>query len=115
MEKTKLEEFRVRLLAEKAKLLAELEQIELDIRENTQDQYLEGTSDSDAAADVSEQEHSLMEQNYLRHNLKQVEQALERIEKGTYGLSEISGKPIPLERLEALPWAACLVEEARAR
>jgi RNA polymerase-binding transcription factor DksA len=43
--------------------------------------------------------------------LAQVERALERIEQGTYGLSEISGKAIPTERLEALPYATTLVSE----
>ncbi|SDJ63318.1 TraR/DksA family transcriptional regulator [Salimicrobium halophilum] len=37
--------------------------------------------------------------------------ALEKIEKGTYGESEISGKDIPLERLEAMPTARNRVDE----
>ena len=37
--------------------------------------------------------------------------ALARIEQGTYGYSEVSGRPIPRERLEAIPWATVLVEE----
>ena len=36
-----------------------------------------------------------------------------RIADGTYGLSAVSGKPIPLERLEALPYATTLVDEER--
>jgi DnaK suppressor protein len=38
--------------------------------------------------------------------LTEVEQALERIDKGTYGKCVECGKPIPEKRLEALPWAA---------
>jgi DnaK suppressor protein len=38
--------------------------------------------------------------------LTQVNQALERIELGTYGICVNCGKPIPEKRLEALPWAA---------
>ncbi len=38
--------------------------------------------------------------------LTEVNQALERIEKGTYGLCVNCGKPIPEKRLEAIPWAA---------
>ena len=37
--------------------------------------------------------------------------ALQRLEEGTYSLSEVSGHPIPLERLEALPWATTTVED----
>ncbi|HWE60238.1 MAG TPA: hypothetical protein VHB98_00855 [Chloroflexota bacterium] len=47
-----------------------------------------------------------------RHLLAQVEHALQRMEEGTYGISEVSGKPIPVERLEALPWATTNVEDA---
>jgi hypothetical protein len=43
--------------------------------------------------------------------LAQVEHALHRMDEGTYGLSKISGRPIPLERLEALPWATTTVDD----
>jgi len=46
-----------------------------------------------------------------RVTLADVERALRRIEDGTYGVSEFSGKPIPKERLEAVPYAATLVDE----
>ncbi|MBY7143953.1 hypothetical protein KFZ56_13035 [Virgibacillus sp. NKC19-3] len=50
--------------------------------------------------------------NLIREDrLQDIDDALERIENGTYGLSEKSGKPIPLERLEARPEARNLVEE----
>ena len=38
--------------------------------------------------------------------LTEVLQALERIEDGTYGMCKTCGKPIPENRLEAIPWAA---------
>lgn len=43
--------------------------------------------------------------------LAQVEHALQRMDEGTYGLSEVSGRPIPLERLEALPWATTTADD----
>lgn len=43
--------------------------------------------------------------------LAQVERALQRMDAGTYGLSEVSGRPIPLERLEALPWATTTADD----
>lgn len=46
-----------------------------------------------------------------RERLREIEQALERMDNGTYGLSEVSGKPIPLERLRAVPWARARAEE----
>ena len=47
----------------------------------------------------------------VRRRLNSVEDALRRIDEGTYGISVVSGKPIPEERLEALPDAATLVGE----
>jgi len=35
----------------------------------------------------------------------EIEEALKRIEKNTYGVCELTGKPIPKTRLEAIPWA----------
>lgn len=43
--------------------------------------------------------------------LDQVERALARLGDGTYGFSEVTGKPIPLERLEILPWATTNVDD----
>lgn len=40
----------------------------------------------------------------------EIEEALKRIEKGTYGICELTGKPIPLNRLEAIPWTRFTVE-----
>jgi RNA polymerase-binding protein DksA len=37
--------------------------------------------------------------------LKQLEEALDRMEKGTYGICNVCKKPIPLVRLEAVPTA----------
>lgn len=47
----------------------------------------------------------------LRADLAAVERAEERLVAGTYGLSIESGKPIPDERLEAVPTAERTVEE----
>jgi DnaK suppressor protein len=47
----------------------------------------------------------------LRKELAAVERAESRLAAGTYGLSVESGKPIPDERLEALPTAERTVEE----
>jgi RNA polymerase-binding transcription factor DksA len=40
----------------------------------------------------------------------EIEEALRRIEKETYGVCELTGKPIPKARLEAIPWARFTVE-----
>ncbi len=43
--------------------------------------------------------------------LKDVDRALQKIDEGTYGLSDVSGEPIPRGRLEAMPEAIRTVEE----
>jgi DnaK suppressor protein len=40
----------------------------------------------------------------------EIEEALKRIERGTYGTCELSGKPIPKARLDAIPWTRFTVE-----
>ncbi len=47
----------------------------------------------------------------LRADLAAVERAEKRLEEGTYGLSVLSGEPIPDGRLEARPTAELTVEE----
>jgi DnaK suppressor protein len=47
--------------------------------------------------------------------LRAVERALAKIEEGTYGLSDLSGDPIPKARLEAIPEAALTIQEEEAR
>jgi RNA polymerase-binding transcription factor DksA len=40
----------------------------------------------------------------------EIEEALKRIQKNTYGVCELTGKPIPKVRLSAIPWARFTVE-----
>src|SRR6266496_6482811 len=40
----------------------------------------------------------------------EIEEALKRIERNTYGVCELTGKPIPKARLEAIPWARFTVQ-----
>ncbi|HXD53302.1 MAG TPA: TraR/DksA C4-type zinc finger protein [Solirubrobacteraceae bacterium] len=51
----------------------------------------------------------------LAAQLEAVERAERRVAEGTYGLSVLSGEPIPDERLEARPTAELTVEEQRAQ
>jgi DnaK suppressor protein len=45
----------------------------------------------------------------LRRVLKEVDAAFERIKDGTYGTCQTCAQPIPVERLEILPYARCCV------
>ncbi|HEY2374236.1 MAG TPA: TraR/DksA C4-type zinc finger protein [Gaiellaceae bacterium] len=45
--------------------------------------------------------------------LAEIDKALARIEDGTYGKCRECGKEIPVERLEAYPWASLCIDDAR--
>ena len=48
-----------------------------------------------------------------RKLIREIDDALVRITEGTYGLCQLTGKPIKAERLEELPWARYSIEAAR--
>jgi len=60
---------------------------------------------------LEEREEALGQIPVAEAQLAQIEKALARIASGTYGVSEVSGRPIPHDRLEALPSATTLVGE----
>jgi RNA polymerase-binding transcription factor DksA len=60
---------------------------------------------------VVERERDLALSAQARQTVADIDAALDRISRGTYGYSLVSGRPIPRERLEAIPWATELVEE----
>ena len=53
-----------------------------------------------------ERERDLALSAQAMQQVLEIDAALEKIDKGTYGLCERCGQPIPQERLQALPWAA---------
>jgi len=51
----------------------------------------------------------------LDAKLRDVKRALEKLDDGTYGVCDVCGEAIMLERLEAIPWAVLCVRDAAAR
>jgi DnaK suppressor protein len=68
---------------------------------------------ADSAHSTAERARLLSVMKALRANLRWVNRALTKMELQTYGVCERCGNPIPLERLEALPWAILCVDCAR--
>ncbi len=58
----------------------------------------------------SERERDLALSAQARAAIEEIDHALAKFAKGTYGICETSGRPIPKERLEAIPWARELIE-----
>ncbi len=62
-------------------------------------------SQAAAASQVFAQQRDLALRDRTDHQLELVDEALARLAAGTFGACVRCGRPIPLDRLEALPWA----------
>jgi DnaK suppressor protein len=99
-------------------LQAERSRIEADIAALRQGGPLEGDDQGEPGDRDSE---SIYQDEFdegrlgdLQDQLAAVERAEARLQGGTYGLSVVSGEPIPDDRLEVLPTAERTIEEERA-
>ena len=110
-----LKKQREALLAERGRytqhaefLEAEADQLARD-REPGDVQFDEESGEGDSIA--VERDRDLQLSAQARVAIQDIDRALERIKKDTYGICVVSGLPIPKERLEALPHADMRVEE----
>ena len=109
-----LEKFREQLLAEQLRLEEELEEIERRAaRADESDRASELSAYEDHPADLAsetfEREKDLAIGESVQHMLHKVINALEKIDRGTYGRCDACNKPIKKARLRALPFATlCL-------
>ena len=73
---------------------------------------------ADAGSDAYDRDFALSAVSRQSDAIYEIEEAIMRLEKGTYGLCEMCGNPIPKERLEALPFTrldiACQSAEEKA-
>lgn len=69
-----------------------------------------GLHQADAGSDAYDRDFALSLLSQEQDSLYEIDEALKRIDNGTYGVCEISGKPIPQARLEALPFTRYTVE-----
>jgi DnaK suppressor protein len=69
-----------------------------------------GMHQADAGSDAYDRDFALSLLSQEQDALYEIDQALKRIELGTYGKCEMSGKAIPRARLEAIPFARFTVE-----
>lgn len=69
-----------------------------------------GMHQGDAGSDAYDRDFALNLLSQEQDALYEIEEALQRIANGTYGVCEMSGKPIPEARLEAIPFARLTVD-----
>jgi RNA polymerase-binding transcription factor DksA len=65
---------------------------------------------ADAASHETQRSISLVSANATHGRIVDVLDAIRRIEKGTFGVCEITGEPISAERLNSVPWARYSLE-----
>jgi DnaK suppressor protein len=106
MDKAKLEKFREKLLSEKMALLKELEVEKEYFSYNDQGDLV------DIADTVINNELLNKLSDFDIQKLRMIDIALEKIDKGTYGICQGTGKVIPEARLNAIPWTPYTVEYA---
>ncbi len=104
-QRRRLEEIR----GELARLGGGLEDDQRDRGEDEGDLTANDSGDMSQSLFTREVDATVEEQ--VERRLEHVERALQKIEEGTYGLSDESGEPIPKGRLEAVPEAIRTVEE----
>jgi DnaK suppressor protein len=100
-----LERARARLAEEKTRIKGELAEHEQP------DTSGEPEDSGDEANDLEQASTDSALVEDLKQTLEAISKAEARIDEGTYGVSVVSGDPIPDERLEAIPWADRNVED----
>ena len=101
-----LEYFRSKLLSWKAELLKESSDVQVALKEN----FGNDADPLDSASRSTTQSIELKTKDRCRKLIRKIDEALARIENGTYGYCEETGEPIGIKRLEARPIATLCIE-----
>ena len=113
--KKELEHYRVKLVKKRAELVGDVATMESEA--------LRGQSGalSDLPQHMADQGSEAYDQSLSldlaaadRKLIKEIDDALNRIADGSFGMCVLTGRPIGIERLEELPWAALSIEAARS-
>jgi RNA polymerase-binding protein DksA len=115
-----LNKIRARLESERKRLLNELDGLQANVQ--PAEVRREGSpfgKREEEATESFELEKRLALEKQTRANIAEIELALDKFKKGTYGLCDICGQPIPTDRLEAVPYAnlclSCKAKYAKSR
>ena len=113
-----IDRYKQLLLQKRTEIVGDVSEMEGDVLKKSR---LDASGDlssmpihmADLGTDNYEQEFALGLMDGERKLLREIDEAMERIERGVYGICEGTGKPIPKARLAAQPWARYCVEYAR--
>ena len=119
LSKQQLKQFRQLLITEHAKFAGEIKSIAQDTSKSPR----EGSGDlsaytihmADMAADTYERELSMNIVSSEQEILYQIDDALKRLDDGSFGICQQCNKPISMSRLKAVPYASLCIECQRVK
>jgi DnaK suppressor protein len=116
LDKEFVEKQRERLEELRAELTGLVRGLEEDQRSQAEDEEDFTEHDSgDMSQSLFDREMDATLEQTIGSRLQYVERALQKVEEGTYGICDDTGKPIPRGRLEAMPEAIYTVEAQQRR
>ena len=109
--KKDVKKFKELLLLKRAALVGDANHLEDEAVRKSKDDAatLDISNFADLGTDNYEQEFDLGMLEYQGQTLREIDEALERIENGTFGICDLCGKAIPKGRLTARPHARACV------
>ncbi len=111
--KADLEHFYSLLLEKRREILGDVGSMESEAFKNQDNHSTSPMHMADVGTDNFEQEFTLGLIESERQLLREIQEALVRIEEGAYGICVATGKPIGKARLQATPWTKYCIEYAR--
>ena len=103
------------LIAERERLVGQADQLAAEAHQLIEEAEMGDVQFDDEGGEgdtmVVERERDLALSAQALEAVAEIDEALVRMGRGEYGYSVVSYRPIPRERLEAIPWATVLVEE----
>ncbi len=119
LSKEQLKQFRQLLITERAKLASEIRSLAQDAakspREASGDLSAYTVHMADMAADTSDRELSMNIVSSEQELLYQIDDALKRLDDGTFGVCQQCSQPITMSRLKAVPYASMCIACQRTK
>lgn len=112
LDKTLIETCKQKLLDSKADLLNRFQSHFLDFQQRVP---TSGGDEADQSMSLVAENQMFAAHQRLRTQLLEIETALSRLERGTFGICEETDEPIEKDRLLAIPWTRLSIEGAEIR
>jgi DnaK suppressor protein len=108
-----LDKWKLILIRKRAELLGDVEAMEGEALQSSGSLSHMPQHIAEQGSEAYEQEQTLRLAQADRNLIREIDEALKRVEEGSYGICELLKKPISKERLEELPWTRFSIEAAR--